>query len=99
MAGNPNPKGSKPDKLMRDALIVALNREATDADGKPTKKLALVAAALVEKAVGGDVQAAKEIADRVDGKPVQAIAGDPENPTPISIIQMVAVAASHDAEN
>ena len=26
MAGNPNPKGSKPDKLMRDALVIALKR-------------------------------------------------------------------------
>jgi len=29
-------KGSKPDKLMRDALMVALNREATNA-GEPQK--------------------------------------------------------------
>lgn len=31
--------GSKPDKLMRDALMVALKREAVDAHGKPTTKL------------------------------------------------------------
>jgi hypothetical protein len=69
--GNPNPKGSKPDKLMRDALMVALNREAVDAEGKPTKKLALLASALVDKAVGGDVSAANAVMDRVDGKPHQ----------------------------
>ncbi len=65
--------GSKPDKLMRDALMVALKREAKDANGKPTRKLNLVAEALVEKAIAGDVQAIKEIGDRVDGRPAQAV--------------------------
>jgi hypothetical protein len=37
------PKGSKPDKLMRDALMVALKREAEDADGKKTRKLYIIA--------------------------------------------------------
>lgn len=69
--GNPKPTGSKPDKLMRDALVVALNREAESADGKPTKKLAVIAEALVDKAAGGDVAAATFIADRVDGRPHQ----------------------------
>ena len=46
-------KGGKPDKLMRDALMVALNREAVDADGQKTKKLNIIAAKLVELAVGG----------------------------------------------
>jgi hypothetical protein len=53
---------------MRDALCLALHRAADDANGKPTKKLALVAAKLVEIALGGDVPAIKEIFDRVDGK-------------------------------
>ena len=79
MAARLNPsKGGKPDKLMRDALIVALHREAEDADGKPTRKLALVAAKLVEKAIDGDVPAIKEIFDRTDGKVVQMVAGDPD---------------------
>lgn len=43
-------KGGKPDKLMRDALMVALNREAVDADGQKTKKLNIIAAKLVELA-------------------------------------------------
>lgn len=73
-------KGGKPDKLMRDALMIALNREATDADGKKTKKLNIIAAKLVELAVDGDIQAIKEISDRVDGKPAQAIVGDPDQP-------------------
>ncbi len=73
-------KGGKPDKLMRDALMLALKREAEDADGKLTKKLSLIADALVNKAMTGDVAAIKEIADRVDGKAVQPIAGSDEDP-------------------
>lgn len=73
--GNPNPTGSKPDKLMRDALMVALKREAKDAEGQKTTKLALIADKLVDLAAAGDVQAIKEVADRVDGRPAQAIVG------------------------
>lgn len=71
--GNPNPTGSKPDKLMRDALMVALKREAKDAAGQPSTKLAVIADKLVDLAAGGDVQAIKEVADRVDGRPAQAL--------------------------
>lgn len=88
--GNPNPTGSKPDKLMRDALILALNREAKDANGKATKKLNLIAARLVENAIGGETQAIREIFDRVDGKPAQAITGP--NGGPIETYDAVALA-------
>lgn len=61
-------KGGKPDKLMRDAIMLALHREAKDADGKKTKKLNIVAAKLVDLAVAGEMPAIKEVIDRVDGK-------------------------------
>lgn len=57
---------------MRDALMLALHREAKNADGQKTKKLNLVASKLVDLAVNGDIQAIKEINDRVDGKVSQA---------------------------
>jgi len=60
--------GRKPDKLMRDAIILALKREIADGDGLLTKKLHLIADRLVEKAMAGDIQAIKEINDRVDGR-------------------------------
>ena len=66
-------KGSKPDKLMKDAIMLALHREAQGEDGKPTKKLNVIAAKLVQLAEGGDLQAIKEINDRVDGRPAQQI--------------------------
>lgn len=71
---NPS-NGNKPDKLMRDAIIVALHRKANDANGRPTKRLYLVADKLVQQAIAGDMAAIKEVNDRVDGKAVQPIAG------------------------
>jgi hypothetical protein len=73
--------------------MVALNREAKDADGKKTRKLALIADKLVEKALSGDVTAIKEIADRVDGKSVQPLAhsgADGESPV-AHVIELRAV--------
>ena len=87
MAGNPNPTGGKPDKLMRDAIILALKREAEGANGEKTKKLYQIADKLVELAIGGDMQAIKEINDRSDGKAPQTIGGDPENPVQFGIIE------------
>ncbi len=65
-----NPKGSKPEKLMRDALLIALNREAEK--GSKTKRWQSGAEAIVAKAIEGDVAACREIFDRVDGKVPQA---------------------------
>jgi hypothetical protein len=64
--------GRKPDKFMRDALILALHRAAVDCDGKPTRQLNNIADALVRKAAEGDVGAIKEVFDRVEGKAIQA---------------------------
>jgi len=88
LAANITPsKGHKPDKLMRDALLVVLHRAAVDADGKPTKRLNNVAAAIVKRAEDGDVAAIKEIFDRVDGRTPQAIIGDPDQPLTIALIE------------
>lgn len=65
------PAGSEnKDKPFREALRMAL----ADA-GKDHKALRAIASALIVKASGGDVQAIKEIGDRLDGKPAQAIIG------------------------
>ena len=77
--------GGKPDKIIRDALILELKREDRDDDGKKTTNLNRLIAKLVANAIEGDTAAIKEIGDRVDGKPAQAIAlgGDAENPLEI----------------
>ncbi len=71
-------KGAKPDKLWRDALMVAVHRAAET--GKPTKKLAKLAEKCVEMALGGDMAAIKEIGDRLDGRAVQAVTGGDGGP-------------------
>ncbi|MDA1129789.1 MAG: hypothetical protein O2913_14015 [Chloroflexi bacterium] len=71
MAAPNNPRGSKSDKLWRDAIMVAVKRETNDADGKPSRKLALLADKLVNEALNGNVVAMKEIGDRLDGKASQ----------------------------
>ena len=81
MAAPNNPRGAKSDKLWRDAIMVAVKRETTGADGKPTKKLALLADKLVNEAINGNVAAIKEIGDRLDGRATQPISGDSERPT------------------
>jgi|SRR6185369_13183610 len=67
MAGRP-----PSEKTFANMLRVAI-KEAHE-DGKD--KLRAVADALVAKAMTGDVSAIREIGDRLDGKPMQAIEGD-----------------------
>ena len=72
MAARKSPaEGRKGDKLWRDALMVAVKRQCET--GKKTKKLFKLADKLVEKGLDGDVTALKEIGDRLDGKPTQAV--------------------------
>ncbi|MGO4316702.1 hypothetical protein [Agrobacterium sp. MCAB5] len=77
MAGRP-PK----EKSFANMLRIAIN-EASDAGGGT--KLRAVAEALVSKAVAGDVQAIKEVADRLDGKVTQEISGPDGGPVQIDL--------------
>ena len=76
MAGNAN-SGPKREKPFRDALMLAIK----DAEAQPNHHRALrrVAERLLDEAAHGNVQAIKEIADRLDGKVPQGIEGG-ENP-------------------
>lgn len=67
--------GPKSDKLWRNAIMLAVNRAAA---GGKTKHLDILARKLIDKAAEGDVSALREIGDRLDGKPTQMIAGDPD---------------------
>lgn len=74
MAARTNPsKGNKPDKLFRDALMLAIRREHKTPDGIKTSKISAIAAKLVEKAIDGSEAAITLIRDSVDGKPAQSI--------------------------
>lgn len=73
MAGRP-PK----EKSFANMLNIAI-KEAHD-EGRD--KLRAVADKLVELAVSGDIQAIKEVADRLDGKVPQGIIGGDEGDPP-----------------
>lgn len=45
--------------------------------------------ALLEKAAEGDIAAFREIFDRLEGKPTQMLAGDPENPLITQIVRQI----------
>jgi hypothetical protein len=71
MAGRP-PK----EKSFANMLNIAIN-EASENGGT---KLRDVADALVKEAIGGNIQAIKEIAERLDGKVPQAVVGEDDGP-------------------
>jgi hypothetical protein len=69
MAGNNGVRrGEQRDKPFREAL-----RMEIAAAGENFKRLRVVARALLAKAETGDVSAIREIGDRLDGKPAQAL--------------------------
>jgi hypothetical protein len=81
MAGNAN-SGRKADKLWGDALRLAVMREHTDG----RVRLAHIAEQTVAAAMGGDMQAIREIGDRLDGKPAQAVTGEDGGPLKVEFV-------------
>lgn len=94
MAAPKKAVGPKSDKLWRNAIMLAVNRAAEGEDGKQLDRLAR---RLIEKAAEGDVAAMREIGDRLDGKPTQPIAGDPEG-APIETRTKLDVSGLTDAQ-
>ena len=75
MAGRP-PK----EKSFANMLNIAIKEASQTGEGT---KLRDVANALIDKAIAGDVQAIKEVADRLDGKVPQGVIGGDEGDNPI----------------
>lgn len=78
--GNQN---AKKGKAWSEAIRRAI-REKYDGEDYEAK-LAKLARKLVDAADGGDLQALKEIGDRHDGKPAQAIGSDEDSPLKLFI--------------
>lgn len=77
----PRPAGS-PNK---DKPFVEALRMELAAAGDNHKALRRIAKTLIGMAEKGDMQAINAIADRLDGKPTQMIAGDVESPLQIIV--------------
>lgn len=84
--------GRRKEKPWRDALMLSVNRLM---DGQPDrKKLQAIADQVVEQALAGDMRAAEEIGNRLDGRVPQALIGssDPDDPPlTIGVVQLVPV--------
>ena len=76
-----NPRGQQRDKIYREALRLEL---ADMSEGVDLKKLRQIARAHIEKAAAGDMQAIKELADRLDGRPAQILEHSGPDSEPIT---------------
>lgn len=93
-----NPKGRGKHKPWRDALERALKRR--DEGKEIGSTLERIADTVVGKALEGDKDAYKEIAERHDGKVPQGIIGGDEDDAPIKLvtrIELVAAKADDDS--
>lgn len=92
-AAKENNGGRKPsaDKLWRDALMLIAKRDPSDKphDKWKPRNIDLAAIALWSKATGGDVAALREIGDRLDGKPHQAVTADVDMKATVNILSHV----------
>ena len=75
------PRGQQRDKIYREALRLEL---ADMSEGIDLKKLREIARVHIEKAAAGDMQAIKELADRLDGKPAQMLEHSGPDSEPIT---------------
>lgn len=76
-ATDTKPTGRKGDKVIRDALLAALRQ-----DPDKLKRVADKAWSMAEE---GNMQAFKEISDRIDGKAAQPLVGGGEDDNPIQL--------------
>lgn len=84
---NPHPgisPGRPPkEKSFANMLRIAISEAVK---GKSHTKLRAVADSLVEKAISGDVNAIKEVADRLDGKVPQGVIGGGDSDPAVKLV-------------
>jgi hypothetical protein len=93
MAGKPGRSGTNKnkDKPWTDALRLAVNETGPNKE----KKLRALARACVDAAIAGDVQAMREIGDRLDGKPQQSV--DIQHDASETFVRLLEAISSSDA--
>ncbi len=84
-----NPGGRAKAKPYQEALLKVLKRDEDDQVPSGKTNLDKLARIHVLKALEGDVPAIRDIADRLDGKPAQAIIGGDEGDNPINLIHRI----------
>lgn len=85
---NPTSRGQQRDKPFRDALrMEAALLEKGEPSPAPEGSLRHIARELLLRA-SKDTPTAREVADRLDGKPAQAIVGD-DDAEPIRVLQRI----------
>lgn len=77
--GQPGNQNSTHEKRL---FANAVRRAAVQQDGKALRK---IVDSLFDKASEGDVSAIREVADRLDGKPAQAITGADGGPVEVTV--------------
>jgi hypothetical protein len=83
-AGNQN---AKKGRLFEQALVREIKqRDLVEGDGETLRKLA---ASMLDKGLAGDLGAAREVIDRLDGKPAQTIQ-NPEGGDPFDALKEAA---------
>lgn len=87
-----NPGGRSKEKPFLDALRLEIA-----AAGKDQFALRKVAAQMLKRAMAGDLAAATFIADRLDGKPVQAVANDGDDPFEVAVTRIERVIVDAEA--
>jgi hypothetical protein len=83
-----NPGGRPKEKKFTEALRVALNDEV-EKDGQKVTKLRVIADRLIAEAMAGEGWAIQQVADRIEGKPPQAIIGGDDDDNPIRLEKIV----------
>ncbi len=78
-------ESGKASRLMRKAILLELQCEHGQADDGATDKVRLIARKLVDKATEGDIQAIKEVLDRIDGKSVPGADDADQGPGQVNI--------------
>ena len=94
MAAPNNPKGAKSDKLWRDAIMRAVKRRMSG-EGDP-QALDKLASKCVDMGLEGDMQAIKEIGDRLDGRPAQAIIGGDDDDPAVKMMIVTGVPSANE---
>ena len=73
MAASVINKGPKSDKVITDALRLAMQREATDSNGQLTRRIVLLAESVAELALRGERWAVELVWDRLEGRAPETV--------------------------